>query len=97
MYVICELKNYITVYSYQEKNGLPCFEPLQTVSTLGRKHSNVNSASALRFSPDGKLLLCSNAGDNSIGIFDRDEKTGLLSQRVVCLLYTSVTFLSLSQ
>ena len=83
MYVICELKNYITVYSYQEKNGLPCFEPLQTVSTLGRKHSNVNSASALRISPDGKLLLCSNAGDNSIGIFDRDEKTGLLSQRVV--------------
>ncbi|MEI3176478.1 MAG: beta-propeller fold lactonase family protein [Lachnospiraceae bacterium] len=29
MYVICELKNYITVYSYQEKNGLPCFEPLR--------------------------------------------------------------------
>ncbi len=83
MYVISELKNYLSVYSYTERNGFPYFELLQQTPTVGKKHSNVNAAAALRFSPDGKLVLCSNAGDNSIGIFDRDEATGLLSQRVV--------------
>ncbi|MCI8551321.1 MAG: lactonase family protein [Lachnospiraceae bacterium] len=83
MYVISELKNYISVYSYDGSTGYPNFELLQTIPTVGKKHSNVNAAAALRFSHDGKLVLCSNAGDNSIGIYDRDETTGLLTQKVV--------------
>ncbi|HIZ44628.1 MAG TPA: lactonase family protein [Firmicutes bacterium] len=83
MYVISQLKNYLSVYSYDGSSGYPRFELLQQVSTLGRKHSNVNAAAALRFSRDEKLVLCSNAGDNSIGIYDRDPATGLLNQRVV--------------
>lgn len=83
MYVISELKNYISVYSYDGSSGYPKFELLQTISTMGKDHSNVNAAAALRFGPAGKLILCSNAGDNSIGIFERDDKTGLLTQRVV--------------
>lgn len=83
MYVISELKNYLSVYSYDGSAGYPRFELLQTVPTVGKKHSNVNAAAALRFSHDEKLVLCSNAGDNSIGIFDRDSSTGLLHQRIV--------------
>ena len=83
MDVISELKNYLSVYSYNGSDGYPKFELLQTISTVGKKHSNVNAAAALRFGQDGKLVLCSNAGDNSIGIYDRDETTGILTQRVV--------------
>ncbi len=83
MYVISELKNYLSVYSYDGSDGLPKFELLQTISTVGKKSSNVNAAAALRFSPDESLVLCSNAGDNSIGIYDRNAESGLLTQRVV--------------
>lgn len=42
-----------------------------------------NAAIALRFSEDGKIIVCSNAGDNSVGIFERNEETVLLKQRTV--------------
>ena len=83
MYVISELKNYLSVYSYDGSAGYPVFELLQKIPTVGKKCSNVNAAAALRFAPGEKLILCSNAGDNSIGIYDRDASTGLLRQRVV--------------
>ncbi|MCI8514517.1 MAG: lactonase family protein [Lachnospiraceae bacterium] len=80
MYVTAELKNTITVYSYSVSNGHAEFERVQTVSTLGKKGSNVNSAAALRLSADDRYLFCSNAGDNSVAMFARDAGTGELTQ-----------------
>lgn len=38
----------------------------------------------MRFSPDETHLYCSNAGDNSISVYNRDTETGLL-EFICCL------------
>ena len=83
-YLICELKNYISVYSYKDGPRGPVFELLQTISTLNDYHSSGSAACVLRFSRDWKYVLCSNAGDNSIGIFKIDRETGKLEK--ICIL-----------
>jgi 6-phosphogluconolactonase len=83
-YVISELKNYITVYKYDGSGKNPSFELIQTVSTLNDYHSATSAASALRFSKDGSKVLCTNAGDNTAGIFHVDKETGLLEK--ICIL-----------
>lgn len=79
-YVIHELKNYIDVYSYEEKDNMPFFDRIQTISTLNDYHAGGSAASSIQFSEDGKYIFCSNAGDNSVGAFSRDVKTGLLEK-----------------
>ncbi len=83
-YVISELKNYISVYSYDGSGKTPKFELIQKVSTLNEYHSASSAASALRFSRDDSLLLCTNAGDNTAGLFAVDKDTGLLTR--ICIL-----------
>lgn len=83
MYVVHELKNYIEVYSYEEKKGEPYFEKIQTITTVNGDNTGV-AASALSFSKDYQYLLSSNAGDNSVVLYKADVKTGLLST-VLCL------------
>ena len=83
MYVIAELKNTITVYRYTCVNDHPEFEHVQTISTLGPKFSNVNSAVAILLSSDDRYLFCSNAGDNSVGMYRRDCESGRLTQEFV--------------
>lgn len=78
-YLICELKNYINVYSYDGSGKNPQFDLIQTVSTLGNDYSKNSAASAMKFSPDKNYLFCSNAGDNSVGIFKIDRNTGMLT------------------
>lgn len=84
MYMISELKNEISVYSYDGSQKVPKFELIQRVSSLAKKHSNVNAAMRLRFSPDFRYVLCSNVGDNSVGIFSVDQDSGMLDQ-LCCL------------
>ncbi len=85
IYIVHEWKCYIDVYSYEDRNGTPIFEKVQTISTLdGKDHAQTNAASALSFSDDYKHLISSNAGDNTVVIFDVDVETGLLS-RNICL------------
>lgn len=86
-YVISELKNYITVYRYDGSGKNPSFELIQTVSTLNDYHSATSAACALRFSKDGTKVLCTNAGDNTAGLFEVDLETGLLEK--VCILPVS--------
>lgn len=82
-YLICQLMNTVNVYTYDSKDGTPNFELIQQISTLGKKYNDKSAVAALRFTSDGKYLFCSNAGDNSIAFFERDEKTGKLSKRSV--------------
>lgn len=83
MYVVHELKNYIDVYSYEERNGEPYFEKIQNISTVKGDGTGV-AASALSFSKDYKYLLSSNAGDNSVVLYEVNEETGMLGN-VLCL------------
>ena len=84
MYVVHELKNYIDVYEYTESKEFPYFEKIQTISTLNDYHSGNSAASALNFSYDHNYMLSSNAGDNSVIIYNIDKETGMLS-KILCL------------
>jgi len=84
LYVVCEIKNYVEVYEYTEQNNNPYFEKVQTVSTLNDYHAGGSAASALNLSLDYKYLLSSNAGDNSVILYNIDETTGMLS-KILCL------------
>ena len=84
-----ELSNEIKVYSYNGTGELPEFELLQTVSTLakpevkGEKGVSHNAASGLALAPDGKHLFCTTAGENTVAMYEVDEKTGLLDRKFV--------------
>ena len=78
------------MYKYDGSGKNPSFELIQTVSTLNDYHSATSAASALRFSKDGTKVLCTNAGDNTAGIFHVDKETGLLEK--ICILPISGDF-----
>lgn len=85
LYIVHEIKNYIDVYSYTlDSHDNPEFEKIQTISTLNEYHAGGSAASALNFSTDFKYLCSSNAGDNSVIIYDIDHKTGMLTKKL-CL------------
>ena len=80
VYIIHEWKCYIDVYSYEEKNGMPEFEKIQTVETAKMDRGNNNASSALSFSEDYKYLLTTNAGDNSVVIYKVNQEDGTLTK-----------------
>lgn len=82
-YLICQLLNCVDVYSYSCENNIPKFELIQQIKTLVKGSNDKSAVAALRFSPDGKYLFVSNAGDNSIAFFERDEETGKLTKKSV--------------
>ncbi len=84
LYIVHELKNYIDVYTYENKNGFPYFEKIQTVSTLNDYHAGGSAASALEFSADSRYLCSSNAGDNSVVVYGIDQESGML-RKIFCL------------
>ncbi|WMC92495.1 lactonase family protein [Kineothrix sp. MB12-C1] len=84
LYIVHELKNYIDVYKYENKNNNPEFEKIQNISTLNEYHSSNAAASALNFSFDFNYLLSSNSGDNSVIIYRIDQETGMLT-KLFCL------------
>ena len=84
LYIVHELKNYIDVYTYEEVNGNPEFEKIQTISTLNDYHAGGSAASALNLSSDFKYLVSSNAGDNSAIIYKIDHRDGKL-EKILCL------------
>jgi 6-phosphogluconolactonase len=65
-YVLSEMGCQVFVFSYDRNDGT--FLPLQTLSTLPPGVSG-NSCSAIRFTPDGRLLMASNRGHDSIAVF----------------------------
>lgn len=83
MYVVGELKNCIDVYRYHEENKTPFFDHIQTVPTTDNDEGYV-AASAMGFSADGKYILASNAGENTVALFEVNPDTGELS-RLFCL------------
>ncbi len=65
-YVLTEMGCQVFVFSYDRSDG--SFLPLQTIPTLPPGVSG-SSCSAIRFTPDGHLLMASNRGHDSITVF----------------------------
>lgn len=84
LYIVHEIKNYIDVYTYEERNNSPYFDKIQTISTVNDYHAGGSAASALNFSMDYQYLLSSTAGDNSVILYRIDEESGLLT-KLFCL------------
>lgn len=79
VYLLYELKNVIDVYTYEAGERQPRIEKIQTISTTGEKRlSQLTAACSLRFAHDEKHMFCGNAGDNTVSVYKRDVKTGLL-------------------
>lgn len=78
IYIVHELKCYIDVYSYEDRDSIPYFEKIQTVQEIEPERGSVNSASALSFSKDYNYLVSSLAGDNSVVIYNVNKKDGTL-------------------
>ena len=83
-YLVSELKNVIDVFTYETGERQPKIEKIQTISTVGPKHSQLTSACSMRLSNDEGYLYCGNAGDNSVSVYVRDKDTGLL-EAICCL------------
>jgi len=82
LYIVHELKNYVDVYSYTEVSDKnPEFEKIQTISTLNEYHAGGSAASALNLSADYKYIVSSNAGDNSVILYEINEQTGVLTKK----------------
>ena len=86
LYLLYELKNVIDVYRFHEEEGGDevSLEKIQTISTfLEKDRDPLIAAFQMRFSPDkdASHLFVSNAGINTISIYDRDLKTGLLTMK----------------
>ncbi len=84
LYIISELKNCIDVYEYSEENDMPFFELRQTIPTTDKYQAQGVAASALNISIDGRYILASNSGENSVSLFEINPETGELT-RVLCL------------
>ena len=75
----------ISVYSYETGDRAPVIEKIQTISTTATKNpGNLTAACAMRLSPDEKYIYCTNAGENTVTIYRRDEESGLLTM-ISCL------------
>lgn len=79
IYIVHELKCYIDVYSYEDRENNPYFEKIQTVLEIEPEKGSINSASALSFSKDYNYLVSSLAGDNSVVIYNVNKKDGTLT------------------
>ena len=82
-YLLFELSNEIKVYSYDGSGSTPEFELLQSISTLQKGDTDAahNAASGLALAPDGRHLFCTTAGENTVSMYEIDEKTGLLTKK----------------
>ena len=79
-YVLCELKNYINVYTYDGRGKTPKFEKIQQVDTRMDVKETACAAASVKISRAGNHLYCSSAGDNSVSIFTIDPKSGMLER-----------------
>lgn len=80
IYIVHEWKCCVDVYSYENKEGVPYFTKIQSISTVNDYAPQGSAASALSFSVDYKYLLSSNTGDNSVILYNVDRETGLLTK-----------------
>lgn len=80
MYIVCEQKSSVEVYTYEDKDGEPEFERIQSISTNRDDDPVGTAASALSFSVDYKYLLSSDMTTNEVIIYKVNAKDGKLTK-----------------
>lgn len=94
-FLVSELGNLITTLSWSPNEG---FRTLDTLSTLEnpvnlvnpvQNSTGANLAAAIRFTPDGKRVVVSNRGENSLVVYDFDDSTGRMCFKARTLLSSS--------
>lgn len=84
-YVLCEIENVVYVYDVASlQSDEDVYDPIQKISTVDEGENQRAAASGIEFSPDGKHLFVSNAGINSVAIYDVDPESGLLTKICHC-------------
>ena len=78
-YVLCEETNEVIAYIYECAPEGPIFEKIQTIPTVNAKEKKNSAASGIDISQDGKYLFCSNAGANSVIIYEINQENGELT------------------
>ncbi len=76
-YVINEIGNTVTAFSYDETAGR--LSEFQTISTLPADFTEVSHTADIHVAPSGRFLYGSNRGHDSIVIYSIDDRTGELS------------------
>lgn len=83
LYVLGEMSNRVCVYKAvpdADNDGREKFEIVQKITTIEEGEHQQAAASGIEFSDDGKHLFVSNAGINSVIVYDVDQETGMLSK-----------------
>jgi len=88
LYVVNELKSFITVFSGNESNG--AFHPVQKISTVPENFNGENGPAEILMDRAGKFLYASNRGPGTIAVFAVDPGNGALRQ--VQIAETGATF-----
>ena len=84
-YVLCEIDNVIEVYELKLRNSeTEPFKLIQRISTTEPGEKQRAAASGIEFSPDGNHLFVTNAGINTVIIYDVDKETGVLTPLFHC-------------
>ncbi len=79
-YILCEKANSILVYRYNpEEKRFSGLEMIQEVPSCMMKYDGGYAASGLEISPDNKHLFVSNAGVNTVSVYEIEDGTGLLT------------------
>jgi 6-phosphogluconolactonase len=76
-YLISELANTVTTYSYNSKAGT--LQLQQTVSSLPKEFTGHSEAAEIQIDSSGKFLYASNRGYDSVAVFKIDPAKGTLS------------------
>lgn len=78
-YILCEKANCILVYKYNpEETRFSGLELVQKVSTCMMGYDGAYAASGLEISSNNKYLFASNAGVNTVSVYEIEDGTGLL-------------------
>ena len=77
-YVANEMGGSVSTYAYDKEKGV--LKLLTTDSTLPENFKELNTVAEIRIHPNQKFVYVTNRGHDSIAVFARDEKTGLLKR-----------------
>jgi 6-phosphogluconolactonase len=77
VYLINEMGGTITVLNYDAATG--AMTEVQTISSLPKDFTTLNTSAEIALHPSGKFLYASNRGHDSIALFSVDQQTGKLT------------------
>lgn len=75
-YLVNELSNTVVAYAYEAASG--SLEELQEISMLPDTFDGESTAAEIQVHPSGRFVYASNRGHDTIAVFARNEKSGLL-------------------